>query len=341
MAQRRESSFNERQLVIFHYQKGTVHRKIAEMLNMKRSTVGDIIRRYKNENRIDSNPRPGPKKIFEPREVHIIVQKIENNPKLSAPKLTREVNQMFNKDASTETVRKILRENGLHGRVARKKPFVNLVNRRRRMLFAIKNRFQNEDYWNKFIFADESKYNISGSDGRVMVWRRVNTALNPEHIRGTIKSGGGSVMVWGCMSSFGVGNLVFIDTIMDKHVYLNLLQQNLLKSAKDMGVPSAFFFYQDNDPKHKSKIVQDWLKENCPCLVDTPAQSPDINPIENLWSFLERKIRNHRISNKEDLKKALQEEWKKIPVEYCAKLVASIPRRLESVIQHRGYPTKY
>lgn len=76
-------------------------------------------------------------------------------------------------------------------------------------------------------------------------------------------------------------------------------------------------------------------------MVDTPAQSPDINPIENLWSFLERKIRNHRISNKEDLKKALQEEWKKIPVEYCAKLVASIPRRLESVIQHRGYPTKY
>ena len=56
-------------------------------------------------------------------------------------------------------------------------------------------------------------------------------------------------MVWGCISSFGVGELVFVDDIMDKNMYLSILKNNLKKSVRSMGIGEGFNFYQDNDPK--------------------------------------------------------------------------------------------
>ncbi|GFY31764.1 transposable element Tc1 transposase [Trichonephila clavipes] len=82
---------------------------------------------------------------------------------------------------------------------------------------------------NEVIFSDEIKFNIFGSDGRRMVWRKPNTSHH--HTIPTVKHEGGSVMVLGCMAASGVGKLVFIDQIMHKMAYLNILQNNLKESA--------------------------------------------------------------------------------------------------------------
>ncbi|KAH8321097.1 hypothetical protein KR074_004411, partial [Drosophila pseudoananassae] len=68
----------------------------------------------------------------------------------------------------------------------------------------------------------------------------------------TVKHGGGGVMVWGCMSSAGVGELVFVEGIMDKVYYLNILKENLKKSASNLQMPDSFTFMHDNDPKHSA-----------------------------------------------------------------------------------------
>ena len=72
----------------------------------------------------------------------------------------------------------------------------------------------------------------------------------------------------------------------------------------------SFHFYQNNDPKHTelAEVVKEWLLYNCPRVVKTPSQSPDLNIIENLWHKLEIEIRKHKISNKNDLKRVLLEE---------------------------------
>ena len=148
-------------------------------------------------------------------------------------------------------------------------------------------------------------------------------------------------MVWGCMSYSGVGNLTFIEGNMDKNMYLDLLKDNLLQSAEKLEIRDSFRYYQDNDPKHTSGIVKSWLIWNCPHVVQTPAQSPDLNVIENLWSVLERNIRNHNISNASDLKRALLEEWGKISPDYTKSLTESMKSRLKAVLHQKGYPTKY
>lgn len=143
------------------------------------------------------------------------------------------------------------------------------------------------------------------------------------------------------MAASGVGQLTFIDGIMDQHVYLNLLKECLPASAEKLGVVDQFKYYQDNDPKHKAHKVRMWLLYNCPKVLETPPQSPDLNVIENLWHHLEVAIRKHNISNKSDLKTALREEWENISPSYCEKLVRSMPSRLRAVKSARGYPTKY
>ncbi|CAK9806815.1 Transposable element Tcb2 transposase [Anthophora quadrimaculata] len=148
-------------------------------------------------------------------------------------------------------------------------------------------------------------------------------------------------MVWGCISYHGVGKLQMIEATMDKVMYMDILKKNLKQSAEVMGISEVFHFYQDNDPKHKSRLVQEWLLYNCPKIMQTPPQSPDLNPIEMVWNMLDTKIRRHSITNKKDLQSRLQEEWLKMDNNYLKTLVGSMPKRLAEVIRQKGYATKY
>ena len=111
------------------------------------------------------------------------------------------------------------------------------------------------------VWSDESKFNLFGSDGKVMVWRTTKEEYDPKCTVPTVKHGGGSVIVWGCFSRSGVGNLCFIEDIIDRFIYRDILQKNLLQSVKKLGLKNAFIFQHDNDPKHSSAAVKDWLKE--------------------------------------------------------------------------------
>ncbi|GBN29874.1 Transposable element Tc1 transposase [Araneus ventricosus] len=188
-------------------------------------------------------------------------------------------------------VRNILRKYNFHGRVARRKPFLSKAHRRARLEFVKSSLKSLRKFWNSVLFVDESKY-VFGSDGKQMVWRKPNSELEMKNLTPSVKHGGGSQMVWGCMSAVGVVNLHFIDGIMDKYMYLDILKQNFKQSAEKMGILPYYKLYQDNDPKHNAHICRLWA------VIRTPAQSPDLNPIENIWDHLNNRIRKFKISSK-------------------------------------------
>ncbi|GFY35544.1 transposable element Tcb2 transposase [Trichonephila clavipes] len=113
------------------------------------------------------------------------------------------------------------------------------------------------------------------------------------------------------------------------------------ETATKLGLESPFRFQHDNDPKHTAKIVKLWLLCNVPNQLHKPPQSPDLNSTEHLWGLLERKIRQHNISSKDMLNSVLNDEWEKIRAEEVTKLVNSMPKRLQEVLERRGYPTYY
>jgi hypothetical protein len=99
-------------------------------------------------------------------------------------------------------------------------------------------------------FSDKSKYNIFGYDGKKIVWGRPNIKLEKQNIQPTVKHGGGHIIVWGCMSYSGVGNLAFIEGIMNDQMYIDVLPDNLQQSAIKSCIQEKIQFQQDNDPKY-------------------------------------------------------------------------------------------
>ncbi|XP_076168185.1 glyoxylate reductase/hydroxypyruvate reductase-like isoform X2 [Ptiloglossa arizonensis] len=144
----KQTTIEERQIVIRNFQSGKSYREIAKIIGRNASTVQYIVKRYQNENRISNASRKAPNKKFNAYDERWVVRKIKENPKISAPKLTNEVETYLGKNVNPETIRRILRKHNFHGRTARNKPLINEKNRRKRLDFAI-------EYTYKYKIDDE------------------------------------------------------------------------------------------------------------------------------------------------------------------------------------------
>ena len=117
-------------------------------------------------------------------------------------------------------------------------------------------------FWDTIIWSDESKLNLFRSNGRTMVWRSRDEEFDPKCTVPTVKHGGDSVMVWGSFTKKGLEKLVILDRTMNRFYYRQILAENLLPSVQRVGLGTNFIFMYDNDPKHTSALVKDWLRNN-------------------------------------------------------------------------------
>jgi len=121
--------------------------------------------------------------------------------------------------------------------------------------------------------------------------------------------------------------------------YIEIVQDKL---PLFMNLHNCNKFMQDGAPCHTAKASMAWFRENKISVLDWPGNSPDINPIENLWQVMKRKVEEKHPSSIDSLKSAIKEVWiKDITNEYCQELTDSIPRRLAAIIKNRGGTTKY
>lgn len=336
----KELSDGSKDQIVSLFQQGISLHQIGKRLKIPYSTVQFIVKKFRTSS-TDNLKRSGRPKSLSERDVRTLVKIVSKNPKTSAPELATHLASSLGKIVTPQTVRNRLHRQGYKARTPRNKPYISKINRQKRLEFAKANANKPMEFWRNVLFTDESKFNIFGSDGRKLVWRKPNTELDPQNTNSTVKHGGGHVMIWGSMSSAGVGELAVIDGIMNADKYIDILRCNLAKSVQKLGIENSYFFQQDNDPKHTAHKTKEWLLYNARKVFPTPPQSPDINPIENLWSLLEVKLRKLKCSSRRELIDNLQKCWLEITTETTENLVKSMPRRLQAVVNAKGGPTKY
>ena len=124
--------------------------------------------------------------------------------------------------------------------------------------------------------------------------------------------------------------------------YRQLLQTELIPYAR-RHFRRNFLLQHDNATPHRARVVQDFLQQQQIDQLPWPAYSPDCNLIEHAWDTLDRAVRNRDIqpSNLDELARALQEEWRNIGQRAMNKLVESMPRRIQAVLDSRGGYTRY
>ncbi|GBO23410.1 hypothetical protein AVEN_102768-1 [Araneus ventricosus] len=123
--------------------------------------------------------------------------------------------------------------------------------------------------------------------------------------------------------------------------YIDILKENLKRSAQHLNLGDDFRFIQDNDPKHTAHNLKLRLVYSIENQLHSPPQSLDVNTIEHLWNFLEREILQQDITSKDMLKRGIITEWNNVSSEETSKLVQFMPKRMTEVLRREGYPTTY
>jgi hypothetical protein len=263
----------ERVLEAFH--NGELQAEISRRFVIPRYTVCRILQNSKEREHLDDILKTGRPRKSSLTTDRLIKRISQNDPWKSAPHIKSEI-ENFN--LSTRSVQRRLVEAKLFGRRPARKPLISKKNKTARLELATEHVGWNREDWQKILFSDETKYDLFKSDGTRWVRRPMNERFNEKYIAPTVKHGGGNVMLWGCFSYHGVGPLQFIDGNMDRFHYRDILNRVMLPYA-EWNMPLRFVFQHDNDPKHASLLVREWLQENLIRVMMWPSQSPDLNPI--------------------------------------------------------------
>jgi transposase len=323
--------------------------RISKELKCCPKTIRELGKKIENQENLEDAPRSGRPSSTSPREKRNIKFISVKDRRLTAKAIALKEAPAFCKNKiKTTTVKKILKEADLNGRVARKKPLLSKKNRQLRFAWAKIHRQVTVEEWKRVIFSDESPFTLFQEGGKIYVRRRVGEEFLDECLFPTVKHGGGKIQVWGCFSWYGAGPLKRIQGIMDGAMYREILKAHMApyrkKLAEEKKIPEEeIMFQQDNDPKHKSKKVQNYLSNKGLTVLDWVSQSPDMNPIENAWKYLKNRLVEHtpKPSNLDEVFEIIKEEWSKIPLSYFQNLIEGMPRRVQALYDARGHHTKY
>lgn len=316
--------------------------EIADILSIPRGTVSDVIVRFKQRGSVENKPQTGRRRLLDTRDSRELVRQVRGDRKTPLKDVTLTFNEHREVKVSKRTVQRSLYREGYNRRVVKKKVRIREVNRKKRVKWAKeKIRWSVERHWKKVIFSDESQV-VIGSNNRVYIWRRKDEAESRDCVCPPAQRKL-SVMIWGCITYFGVGTITTVKGMINRHKYIEILENNLWPVIARHFPEQDCLFQDDNAPIHRAQDVKDYKEENQINGLEWPAQSPDLNVIENVWLKVKLRLqqRVEVINTVDELSAAIRNVWENLSVEYIQGLYLSIPKRLKKVVRMKGEMTKY
>jgi len=334
-------------------------RKIAALMKCTQSVIQNILATYLFETFQGRNARREYQRKTSKREDRYILRALQQNNDLPLQDITNKIALGI----STTTLRRRRSESGLGSYIAVKKPGLSANNVRKRLEWAIKYKDWTVEDWKKVIWSDECSVWIGVNPRRQWIIRPPGEKFNRKYTKKTFKSAQVKVMVWACFTGERLGPLIVCDEGgIGANEYEDILYDGLFSLIDDILQPpesdtirvadeNAFVFMQDNAQCHKAECILEFLQENHVPVMEWPPQSPDLNPLDNLWvEFKERfhkrftELFNHPSKSLEARYRygeVLQEVWYNQGLEMVESLVRSMQKRCELVIEAQGGAIKY
>ena len=318
------------------YQSGLNMNKISKQLKVSRCCVRNAVIKFKNQGTFVDSKRSGRPKKISTRGERELKRLTRGENRLSVAQITRDLNVGLTEPVSRETVRRYLKRLGYEYAVKIKKPFLTKTHRAARVQWCQQHLHWTKKDWRDVVFSDESTFYVLKRKNHVKVWRTDDERLIPECVQHMNTGNGGKVGIWGAISRDGTTMARIFNDSMNGTVYCAVLETELKQSLKLFRRKNDYLFQHDLAPWHTSNLVKAKIAKMKLNLLPWVAKSPDLNPIEMLWSILDKKLIGAPIFSATELTRRLQQEWDTIDKDLCLNLIDSMPNRIQKCLQARG-----
>ena len=315
-------------------------------IKVNRSTIQRTMARYRTTGNVQDRARSGRHVICSPREQRVLRRLALENRRASLSVLAGQASKIIGKSLSKETARRILSSFGLSRRIAKRRPALTNAHKRDRLAYAKAHKGWCLAPWTRVLFSDEKIFRVSSNRRGEFVTRTAEEKFHPACIVPTQKYGA-QVHVWGAIGWRGPLPLIRIRGTLNAHEYQGQVLAGLPGVAMSVAGsgrlygPQTWMLQQDNAPAHRALSTQQFLRDHRIRVLAWPPNSPDLNPIENLWGFVTRLLPRTPVHSADELFERVNAAWARIPYSLVRALFRSVPRRIQEVIQRKGNPTHY
>jgi transposase/predicted transcriptional regulator len=322
------------QIAALREDKELSHAKIAKELHVSKSTVQKYLKLWRERVPVADVKQAGrPRKITVrvKRQIRAIVSK---NPSYSSKDIMNQLakggENSSSVDVSSRAVRLALNEMSYKNDLPKGVPMLTEVQKTKRLTWCKKN---SKRRWEKVIFSDETSIELDRCKTRR--WHPKGKRPKVGKTKFSRK-----IMFWSAIGANCKAPLIVLKGTVNTDKYIELLESHFLPWFRE-NCPATHTFQQDNAPAHKSKRSIAFINDQNLKLLDWPANSPDLNPIENIWSVLKNAVEKRSPKTLEELERAAIEEWDKIDQQTIRKTIKTMNRRIDQVLERKGEKCEY
>ena len=274
-------------------------------------------------------------KKLSPAMVNFMNEKLTQDDELTSSKLRKLLLENWPElTVSLDTIKHYRRAEGWVCTRPHYCQLIRNINQRKRLAWC-EEELRSKDNFADIIFSDECTVQLE-QHGRLCFRKRKQPRKlkpRPKHPQ--------KLHIWGAISFRGASQIVMFTGNMNASRYEQILERSLIPFIQDC-YPAGHRFQQDNDPKHTSAHIQSYFESRQINWWRTPPESPDLNPIENVWGSLKQYLRNtYKPRNLTELKNGIERFWQSLTPDVCKRYINHLNKVIPKVVQANGNPSGY